>query len=64
MKSDIDNNQMLEVGIYPRTLVEAFTITVKYKMNSARQMTTSTSSSAAFVTQSRGKSGEPKKSAV
>jgi hypothetical protein len=61
-KTLLDNNQMLGIGVFPRTLVEAFNVSSKYKVTSARQVSSS-NTSVAFVSQSHGRSNEPKKNA-
>lgn len=59
LKMLLHNNQMLGVGNFPGTLVDAFNVSSKYKVVSARQVSSATSS-AAFVSQSQGKQGQGK----
>ena len=54
LKTLLDNNQMLGIGNFPRTLVEAFSVSSKYKVTSVRQSATSSANSpAVFVTKAK-----------
>ena len=57
LKTMLDNNQMLGIGVFPPTLVEAYTVSSKFKVVSSKPSPPTTTSTA-FVAQATSQSGK------